>query len=400
MFVGHSSLPYCPSSTCHFAPRPIAPTATRFFPLTHAPLIFHGCAPSPKLIDDLSFFCELAYIFKFVGSRAGRTLYLIEGMPMSYATPAMPYRSGGYQEPSSAIWSIFESAKQRLSSEGWSIFDVLSGQAGSTHSPILSHEIESDPEVGYIALNTLNPSKPTAVVVFRGTITERESFASERLGPDWATNIDAGSLKLSELFPEYRGEKMFVHRGFAAKLHSVQMQLTQNIDALLKLYPNIQLIVTGHSQGGAVAQIAMRHTISVLQSYWWTRGKRFHNGVENQVWGFFISPPAIFNPCAAKECERVFGLQNVLSVQGEADPVAKLLRLLPIFKGTGRRCGIGTRLVEPTKQIKERAAASIPNALRTPKLLVAHYTIKDPARRETHFDSRLVPKDLRGLEIR
>lgn len=368
-------------------------------PPVHKPFFLPGRAPDPKLIADLAFLCQLSYIFRCVGSRAGRTLDLSDlGTPPPVSTGAPP-RLYGFKEPSALLLENYRTAKLWLRSEGWTIPVLLSGQSGSLRTPFfLAHKPEADCEIGYVALN-LRGATPTAVVVFRGSITEKGNWEEDRLGADWSTNMDAGSLGIHHLFPEYvTCGSMYVHRGFAEKFQSVQKQLTQAILALLQSYPNLQLIVTGHSQGGALAQIAAWHIARIVRDHHASLGIRFHNPHENKIWGFFISATNIFNHAAAAEGESMLGERNLLSLQGKMDPVARAPNLLPIFKGI-LRVGLGLKLYESTERIKERAARCIPSAEPTATSFLTHYTIKNPSQsgRAKNFDWRLIPTDLLPL---
>ena len=78
------------------------------------------------------------------------------------------------------------------------------------------------------------------IVSFRGTVDEK----------DWKINA-----KISKLhYQSCAGCK--VHAGFSSYYNSIQMQVLAKVSALSHAHPNSKVIVTGHSLGGALANLA------------------------------------------------------------------------------------------------------------------------------------------------
>ncbi len=93
------------------------------------------------------------------------------------------------------------------------------------------------------------------VLAFRGTQT----------GKDWETDLTAAPDKL--ILPHHR-DHVWVHRGF---LEAFKGQRTEILKAVDGLPPNVGLYITGHSLGGAMAQIASafleRDTLAACYTY-------------------------------------------------------------------------------------------------------------------------------------
>ncbi|EAS04944.1 lipase family protein (macronuclear) [Tetrahymena thermophila SB210] len=78
------------------------------------------------------------------------------------------------------------------------------------------------------------------VIAFRGT----------QLNKNWLNNFDF--IKVD--YPKC--QKCTIHRGFFRTFTDLSDQLFKNLQEMLIKYPNSQIIITGHSLGGAVATIA------------------------------------------------------------------------------------------------------------------------------------------------
>ena len=173
----------------------------------------------------------------------------------------------------------------RHRAEHFAVFNAVTG--GAVHSPAprgfveyIPSELEvalentpSDVDIDFAKLNTHRD----AFVVFRGTVGEFN-------GPDWLTNRDMATGQASRMHPEAVGQ---IHHGFLEAYLSAQTELrsyftesfvrkSQRLEQLLRqrlsskgLYTqssidvyvravmdNYQVVITGHSLGGALATLA------------------------------------------------------------------------------------------------------------------------------------------------
>ena len=78
------------------------------------------------------------------------------------------------------------------------------------------------------------------------------SFKGSSSLQNWITNIDTVKSKYSE-WPECKCD---VHAGFEGAANSIRTDMLDNIALLVKKYPKAQIKVTGHSLGGALAQLS------------------------------------------------------------------------------------------------------------------------------------------------
>jgi Lipase (class 3) len=96
------------------------------------------------------------------------------------------------------------------------------------------------------------------VLAFRGTLAPfvRDEHGSGQVGLDWINNVEF----LSSENPVYPGR---VHRGFARSVDGLWPRLLPAIQALIRPGGPNALYVTGHSKGGALANLAAWRALGI-----------------------------------------------------------------------------------------------------------------------------------------
>lgn len=172
---------------------------------------------------------------------------------------------------------------------------------------------------GYVAVLKMDPYYVIAVVL-RGSQGEDFQPGSGLLSASWATNYDAGSLAVD---PELYGFQGRMHGGYVAKMNSCNLQREEfeqmianreienplpkeaDLDFIYPLFEsvqdaigqipeeersNIRFVVTGHSQGGGLAQVALPLIIHQF-------GGMIPDFVDNvttpRFFGYFLSAPRV-----------------------------------------------------------------------------------------------------------
>jgi hypothetical protein len=172
---------------------------------------------------------------------------------------------------------------------------------------------------GYVA--TLRSRQHHVItVVLRGSQGEDFQPKSGLLSASWATNYDAGPL---EVDPELYGFSGRMHGGYLTKINSCNLpreefeqmvaereinnplQLGADLDFIYTLFEsiqsaieqipedercNIRFVVTGHSQGGGLAQIVLP---LIINQFRWAIPGFIDNITTPRFFGYFLSAPRV-----------------------------------------------------------------------------------------------------------
>ncbi len=221
---------------------------------------------------------------------------------------------------------LIKKLKGQFAENGWGIweFEGMTGKGNTVHDT-----------PGFVAYNKQTNNM---TVILRGSQTREDDIGS----PDWAVNYDAGHI------PSPFGGT--VHRGYYNRMLTIMPNIKIIMKALIEHMEadeksNLKITVSGHSQGGGLASIALPMITEMLEK---TKilGKEFNNSEDNVVRGYLLSSPRVFAGEEARErIHRTIGKDNIIRQQviGNilADPVplatpgktlTALISLIP-FKG-------------------------------------------------------------------
>ncbi|MDR0679683.1 MAG: hypothetical protein LBF42_01435 [Puniceicoccales bacterium] len=167
------------------------------------------------------------------------------------------------------------------------------------------------------------------VVVLRGSQGEDFQPLGGILGSSWVTNLSAGAASLSgKRFP-FAGE---VHSGYLNKMLACEISMKNSInEALENIGPEnfhrVRFIVTGHSQGGGLAQIALPMIIKDFSYIYGqdAHGAAFKNSKTPRFFGYFVSAPRIScGEKTAKAFTKCIGKHNMIRHEAHGDIVPML----------------------------------------------------------------------------
>lgn len=196
----------------------------------------------------------------------------------------------------------------------------------------LPHEVDYP---GFIAYSTdADPSGSIiwVAVVLRGSQGEEFQPANGMFGGSWVTNYNAGPAILNKKFFPFDG---YAHSGYLNKILSCNISMRNAINQALteigrENFPRIRFIVTGHSQGGGLAQIALP---LIIHEYGYIYDDQFKNTKTPRFFGYFMSTPrAISGKDTAKSYLDYVGEDNVIrhQVYGDVVPMLCLPGYMPV----------------------------------------------------------------------
>ena len=188
---------------------------------------------------------------------------------------------------------------QSLENQGWE-FTVFEGETGS-----LEKETVKD-DRGFVAYHA--ESNKFAVI-----------FHGSRCGKDWDANFDSSKVEDRSIGLNLNGAKL--HRGFG---HAVASSIKGYTDILRrykdKITSKTEIFVSGHSQGAAVAQVALAELTNNFGKE--VYGSNFDNKVRNNFKGFVLSAPRTFAKESCGIIEDIVGKDNIIrqNVWGDLVP--------------------------------------------------------------------------------
>ncbi|MDR1665978.1 MAG: lipase family protein [Puniceicoccales bacterium] len=174
---------------------------------------------------------------------------------------------------------------------------------------------------GFVALRQRRGSiPPLLAVVFRGTQANPFEPGGGLCGPSALTNLDCSH----GCFP-YRASAEIYHNGYLEKYLSSRLQIFGHIRSLFKDLPEedksqLLVIVTGHSQGGGLAQIAALDIEETLGTELF--GEKFDNTWSPHFFLLTVSAPNVVgNDETRSFYHRQFGKDNIVRIFSPLDIV-------------------------------------------------------------------------------
>jgi hypothetical protein len=242
------------------------------------------------------------YLFRVLFVCFLHLLYSSDSLPKydeDMSKLAMFYAAAAYCDPSILLQ--------------WNCGTACSANPGIlTVRPII-HASAKDYTFGFV---TYNPLTSKIIVTFRGTNglpTDLMTFRTLQSLLNWKTNL-GHTMSLYET-----GGK--VHRGFDQAYNSVKTQVRSSVKFLLETFPEAQVLVTGHSSGGALATLAAVDL------------KRLHHSVHIQLYTF--GSPRVGNRAFAKYVYTLFPLGAIYRVVNAGDLVLHVPTLFQRYVHVG-----------------------------------------------------------------
>lgn len=191
---------------------------------------------------------------------------------------------------------------EKFMQDGWTI-TTLSGKVGSN--------AQHDDIPGFIAYHE---EENLISIIFHGSANDQ----------DWETNFDFIKIKARKTKLPMPGK---VHRGFALKYANIKAGLWNELQRIFDAMGedeknNTQIIISGHSHGGAIASLA---TTDLAGSFLKQLFPTFDNARHNRLYGYFVSPPCVGDSDFKAWSESVVGKENMISHFARHDVVANLL---------------------------------------------------------------------------
>lgn len=173
----------------------------------------------------------------------------------------------------------------RLSGKGWQQPKYFSGTRG---------EVANDTFAGFVT----RKGHVVSVIIHGSANTA-----------DWITNA-LGSLTDPDQLP-IQGR---VHQGFRDKYSSFRTQMMEHLlSTFAEMTPEekrlAKVIVSGHSQGGGLATLALADVVTQLKEVY---GSSYDNTQENRVYGYLLAGARVGNATAAESIEALVGQDNII----------------------------------------------------------------------------------------
>lgn len=203
-------------------------------------------------------------------------------------------------------------------SDAWGELTVFDGTTGNITTNIA---VAKDT----IGLVRYNRRENAITIVFHGS----------RNFQDWLTNFNPIPMKARDVPLNFDGT---YHEGFLFKYKSCKENLERILSSIVDTLPTnvqseLQFIVSGHSQGAALAHIA---SIDLTQDFLKRKfGPNFDNKERNKLYGWYLSYlPFGSDDTARNFCETAVGGNNILWHTILYDPIART-GIFSHFQGPG-----------------------------------------------------------------
>ncbi|MDR2720817.1 MAG: hypothetical protein LBB15_00820 [Puniceicoccales bacterium] len=167
-------------------------------------------------------------------------------------------------------------------------------------------------------------------IVLRGSQGEDFQPFSGMLGSSWITNFSAGAANLDKINFPFEGE---VHSGYLNKVLACKISMYNAVNQALESigqdnFYRVRFVVTGHSQGGGLAQIALPMIIKEFSYIYEDNhgtNSEFKNDETPRFFGYFMSAPRIAcGKSTTKSFNKYTGKHNMIRHSAHGDVVPML----------------------------------------------------------------------------
>lgn len=225
---------------------------------------------------------------------------LIDMNDLSYAIgKEFKYKLLGDKEQETKQKTKADNLMAKFKREGWEIktFDGVSG----VENPVKDI-------VGFVAYNAKTNQMN---VIFRGSASSA----------DWEINYDALKVKAKDVGLNLEG---MVHQGFARKYMTARENMIKAIESFWATMTDgakkaVKLIISGHSQGGGLATLAMGDIgINLSKKLF---GEGYNNARDNQIYMWTLSGARAGDATAIDDINAKLGVYNMVRQNPYHDPV-------------------------------------------------------------------------------
>ena len=197
---------------------------------------------------------------------------------------------------------VSEQVKGKLGSEGRvDSNEILVSQPEKLNSTFKMVKVVENKKLSSLGLIVISKKKDLIIVAFRGTVITKWQNIKTDLGIKHASYNITGCRACR------------VHTGFYKSFNSIVGELDRVLAGVVSANPKANIVVTGHSLGGALATLMANH---VAQKY----GKKYYGRIELVSFG----SPRVGNKALAEYSNKLLGLSSIFRVSYKYDPVTYL----------------------------------------------------------------------------
>ncbi len=172
-------------------------------------------------------------------------------------------------------------------------------------------------------------------IVLRGSQGEDFQPINGMFEASWITNYNAGSAILDKNFYPFPG---YAHSGYLNKILACEISMRNAINQALceigqENFHKVRFIVTGHSQGGGLAQVALPIIVKDYEHIYEKGEEKFSNINTPRFFGYFLSAPrALSGQNTVNQYNQYIGEDNMIRHQAYGDivPMVCLPSFLPV----------------------------------------------------------------------
>ena len=239
-------------------------------------------------------------------------------VPNFFSRPRLPLDSLSSQY---AVFMQFSTAVYCPSTVTTKQWDCGVRCQGELEGTVIDESIQDSDTQAAAFVATL-PSKKIIAAVFRGTQSV-QSFIKDiqflKTPPDFTVpDIEVGNAR--------------IHSGFQSSYLNIRTQTQSSIQKLAKLYPDYEIVFTGHSLGGAMASIA------AVDFHVQTKGI-----YDDRISVITFGQPRVGNEAWANYYDSLPFSSRIFRVVKDADPIAQLPPRFTFYVHGGKQYEINSK---------------------------------------------------------